>query len=300
MTTGIPAQTSTFRSADDPNGAEHKSSGFAILANDKVMHWLIPFLESWKQHSATIPMYLIPYDDDMEKTRRVAAVYGVTIADVDSRQLDALSKRLYPLGIRKRSRLRKLLSLALPLDEVIYLDVDIILFRDFTPLLGLIRPDATDFIVIASEADGGYVYNKRRHDYEFLARAKLFNDGFFVTSNKILSIEDFFDVIRDDERLFHRVRQRGGLYAQPLTNFVVHRKDLKIVPLFDCVDRASSESYHKAEGVTFTDDGPMDRYGKQIYFCHWPGVGRPGKLIFDDLWRGYAARGEARLEAAGV
>ena len=285
----------------EPKGtmtSTNPSRGIAIVANDKVMHWLLAFLESWKATNAGLPVYLIPYDENTAMTRRVADAYGVTFADVDSVALDALSKRLYPLGWNKRNRLRKLLSLTLPLDEVIYFDVDILLFRDLAPTLGRLEPGVTDFIVIAKTVD--YVYNDAARQIDYLRDATLFNDGFFITSNKILSIEDFHQAMAADETTFDRVRQRGGLYAQPLVNFVVHRKRLKIRPVFDLLPGASPQSYHKAEGVSFRADGPYDREGEPIYFIHWPGVGRPSNLAFDGVWTEHAKAAAARMQAAGI
>ena len=271
--------------------------GIAIIANDKVVHWLLPFLESWKATNPTLPIYLIPYDDNMEKTRRIAKIYGVTVSDIDCRELDALSKKLYPFSLGKRFRLRKLLSLALPLDEVLYLDVDIILFRDFTPLLGHIEPGKVDFMVCTKADD--YVYNKKRVNYDYLRDALTFNDGFFITSNTILSVQDFYDAMEADEATFDEVRQRGGLYAQPLTNFVVHRKRLKVVPGYAVVPGTSGESYHKAPGVIFGPDGPICEYNGKVYFAHWPGVtGVPKGHVFDEAWADYAKRAQARVEEA--
>lgn len=272
--------------------------GIAIVANDKVMHWLVAFLESWTRTNAHLPVHLIPYDENVELTRRVARAYGVTFADVDSVALDALSKKLYPLGWNKRNRLRKLLSLTLPLDEVIYFDVDILIFRDLAPILGKLEPGVTDFIVVAKTFD--YVYNESAGQLDYLRDAILFNDGFFITSKRILSIEDFHQAMAEDEKTFDRVRQRGGLYAQPLVNFVVHRKRLEIRTIFELVPGASPQSYHKAEGVSFREDGPYDREGEPIYFIHWPGVGRPSNLAFDGVWNEHHAAGVARMKAAGI
>ena len=285
------ADTTVGRAA--PGGGR----GIAIIANDNVMHWLLPFLESWKATNAHLPMYLVPYDGNVTKTRKVADLYGVRFADIDCRELDALSKRLYPLSLGKRFRLRKLLSLALPLDEVVYLDVDIILFRDLAPMLGKLEPGKTDFIVISRTTE--YVYNRKAADYDFLRGAITFNDGFFITSRKILDVQDFYDAMEADEETFDEVRQRGGLYAQPLTNFVVHRKRLKVVPGHDIQNDISPETYHKATGVTFDRDGPRDERGAAIYFCHWPGVtGVPKGRVFDDAWRRLSEHAAARLAAA--
>ena len=282
-----------------PETAPNARRGIAIIANDKVMHWLLPFLESYKATNASLPLYLIPYDDNVTKTRKVADAYGVTFADIDCRELDALSKKLYPFSLGKRFRLRKLLSLALPLDEVIYLDVDIILFRDLQPLLGLLDPGKVDFLVVTRTTE--YVYNKKRENYDYLRDAATFNDGFFITSNKILTVQDFYDAMEADEKTFDDVRQRGGLYAQPLTNFVVHRKRLKVVPLYDVVPGTSGESYHKAQGIVFGDDGPSCEYKGKIYFAHWPGVtGVPKGGAFDEAWREFARLADARMARAGL
>ncbi|MCI0465770.1 MAG: hypothetical protein L0Y57_02010, partial [Beijerinckiaceae bacterium] len=265
-----------------------KKYGMAAIANDKIIQWLLPFLESYLATNAATPLYLIPYDENVALTRRAADIYGVHFVEPDSAELDALAKRLYPMFPAHRRRLRKFLSLALPLDEVIYLDADVILFRDFSQMFGRIEAGKRDFIVAAQTAD--YVYNKNRDQYDFLRGVMLFNDGFFVASAAILGLKHFLDVIEKDELIFHDVRQRGMLFAQPLTNFVVHRLGLRITPLYACIPGASGESFYKAEGVTFDADGPRDNLGDRIYFAHWAGaVTLPSRRVFDAAWRQFAS-----------
>ena len=274
-----------------------KKYGIAIIANDRVIDWLLPFFESYLATNSSIPLYLIPYDDNLERTRRAAAAYGIEVVSLDSGELDALARRLYPLNPGHRRRLRKLLALTLPLDEVIYLDVDTIMLQDFNKVLGHIEPGKTEFIVSSRCHD--YIYNSRHKDYDFLRDALLFNDGFFVTSRHVLALQDFYDVIAKDERIFHTVRQRGGLFAQPLTNFVVHRRNLKIVTLTQLDPSASEESYYKADNITLGPDGPVDFKGDKLYFCHWPGiVGMPRhRRPIDQLWHQYAEKASARFRA---
>ena len=268
--------------------------GIAIIANDNVVHWLLPFLESYRETNSSIPLYLIPYNDNTKETRRISQAYGIEFADIDCNELDALSKKLFPFSLGKRFRLRKLLSLALPLEKVIYLDVDIILFKDLRPLVRFIEPDVVDFVIVGDVTD--YVYNKKHLKYDYLRDATMFNDGFFITSNKILTVQDFYEAMAKDEKVFDEVRQRGGLYAQPLTNYVVHRKGLKMSSISQLIDGASSESYHKAQGVTFLADGPKDIDGKDIYFAHWPGItGVPKGGLFDDAWHYYSRKAAARM-----
>jgi hypothetical protein len=268
----------------------------AIVANDKVLHWLLPFLESYRDTNAAIPLYLIPFDGNVSRTRHAAEAYGARFVEADMSRVDGLAKRLYPLFPRHRRRLRKLQALMLPCDRIVYVDVDTILFRSLEHVFHALNLGETDFVVASPSEE--YVYNRRQADYPFLRDAMLFNDGFFLTSRHILSLADFERVIDAEEEVFHRVRKRGMLFAQPLVNFVVHTLGLKIRPLADCVANASNESYYKAQGVVMSDKGPLDWQGRDIYFAHWAGAtGRPKGRVFDSRWHEYSRRARERMAA---
>jgi hypothetical protein len=270
--------------------------GIAILANDKVFDWLLPFLESCRDTNMATPLHLIPFDDNVTQTRRAAEIYGAHFFEGDLTRVDALAKRLYPFFPHHRRRLRKLQALMLPCDRVIYMDVDTILFRNFEAVFQALRPGETDFVV-ASPSDQ-YVYNKKQSDYPYLRGTMLFNDGFFLTSRHVLSVSDFERVIDADEVVFHRVRKRGMLFAQPLVNFVVHRLGLNVRTLADRVANASNESYYRAVGVVMGESGPLDWQGRDIYFAHWAGANsKPKGRIFDSRWQEYAKRARERIGA---
>jgi hypothetical protein len=267
--------------------------GVAIVANDKISEWLLPFLESYRASNPATDLYVIPYDN-VDLTRRAAQVYGATWVEDDMRQLDELAKRLYPLSPYRRRRLRKLQTLALPLDRVVYIDVDTLLFRDVRPLFERLTPGETDFIV-ASKSDD-YVYNDKQSQVDFLKGVLLFSDGFWLTSRHLLGIRDFQDVMEAEEKLFHAVRKRGGLYAQPLVNFVVHRRGLRVRSLGECLPGVSNESFYKLKMASFTEDGPIDFHGNAIYFVHWAGaVETPKEDYFDQAWINYAKAAAKRM-----
>lgn len=286
---------------DQANAA--KKHGIAIIANDRVLNWLLPFLESYVATNRSTPLYLIPYDDNVEMTRRAADVYEVNFAEPDSEELDALARKLYPMFPAHRRRLRKFLALALPLDEVIYLDVDIILFQDMSRFFGILEQGRREFLIAAESIE--YVYNRHRKKYDFLNNVTLFNDGFFLTSKNILSLQDFYDVIAKDEAIFHLVRQRGMLFAQPLTNFVIHRRGIKLEPIYSCFSDVSIESFYKAKSVKFDEGGKaIGHDNKFVCFAHWAGAARVpersgffhGRRPFDAAWRAYARKAAARMK----
>ena len=68
----------------------------AVLANDKVFAWLLPFLESYRASNCGIPLHVIPFDDSVSRTRNAAEVYGATMFEGDMSRVDALARQLYP------------------------------------------------------------------------------------------------------------------------------------------------------------------------------------------------------------
>lgn len=286
-----------LRAPDAETGAAAgKRYGIAIVGNDKIIDWLLPFLESYRDTNSSLPIYLIPYDDNVAMTRKAADIYGATYVEEEPKEIDKLSQELYPgFFNNNRRRLRKLQALALPLDEVAYVDVDVILFRDFTPIFGKLEAGKREFIVASPSFE--YVYNDRRDKYPFLKDVLLFNDGFWVTSNKYLELEHFIETIREDAASFHDVRKRGQLFSQPLVNFVTHRRGVKIELLPNVVENASHESFYKAPGVTFKDGKPIDVDGREIYFAHWAGAtALPSRGVFDPAWTEYSKAAWARFK----
>ncbi|MBY6241890.1 hypothetical protein [Methylosinus sp. Sm6] len=285
----------TFEPEQSAAANEAKRCGIAIVGNDKIIDWLLPFLESYLATNAHLPIYLIPYDENVALTRRAADIYGAHFIEETPAAIDSLALELYPGFFNShRRRLRKLHALALPLDEVAYVDVDVVLFRDFAPIFGRLEAGQTEFIVASGSLE--YVYNEKRANYDFLRDAFLFNDGFWITSSKYLKIEHFIETIREDAAIFHEVRKRGQLFAQPLVNFVTHRRGVAISTLPQCVEKASSESFYKAKGITFEDGKPLDPWGAEIYFAHWAGATLlPSTRAFDAAWKEYSRRAWERF-----
>jgi len=268
--------------------------GVAILASDGIYEWLLPFLESYRRHNPDLPTYLIPFDARMERTTRAAAAYGVQMAPGDLGPVDRLGFIAYPHYRRRyRNRLRKFHSLSLPLDEVLYIDIDTIVYRDLSVLFGRLKPGETDFIVASTRPD--WVYTKRMHRYPFLADAVLFSDGCFVTSSRILSLERMTATLKANRLTFWNVRKQH-VYAQPVANFVAHRLGLKIAVAEDLIPGIRCEAVYNAPDARFEPDGPVSADGRPIHFAHWAGaIETPTDDAFAASWHACASRAAERL-----
>lgn len=277
-----------------PSTIAGKRVGVAILANDGIQDWLLPFLDSFRQHNPDLPVYLIPFDNNMTRTLRAAHEYGVSVVQDDFVDIDRFASRLYPFSRQLyRHRLRKFHCLRLPLDEVMYLDVDTLVYRDFSSLFGRVEAGKNDFIIASTSAE--WVYTAKVRKYPKLADAVRFSDGFFITSNNILTLDHLIGTVEDQLSMFHDVR-RTHVYSQPLVNFAVHQLGLRISSLTDLLPESSCETFYQARGIQFTEEGPLDPEGRAIYFAHWAGAKNlPAHGTFDRDWQAHSARAIARL-----
>ena len=72
---GGQASLSDNGNAETGKSDTGKRLGIATIANDKVYDWVVPFLESWRVTNRGTPLYVIPYDDNCDLTRRACEAY---------------------------------------------------------------------------------------------------------------------------------------------------------------------------------------------------------------------------------
>jgi len=265
--------------------------GVAILANDRVVDWLIAFLESFRRHNPDLALFVLPYDDRTEKTRGLAGRYGFSFVDHDFAELDRFARTLYPYSPGKRRRVRKFGALDLDLDTVVYADVDTVVLHDFAPLAGLLEPGKVE-LVYASRSPG-FVYRGGYRAIPGLENATEFSDGFFVTSRRFLTSGRLIETVLGNLKTFRAARQEK-VYTQPILNFVAHTTGLPIRPLSEVTPDLSDETYYKGEGITREGGYFLDKVGRRMLLMHWAG---PAKLKdddrFADLWHGHRAAHDA-------
>jgi hypothetical protein len=199
------------------------SRALAFMANDRYLDWVKAFLESVRVKDADMPLYCIPHGGSMEGVSRLRRVYGFELLTDGLERLDALAKRLYPFSrARHRANLRKYVALNLPVDEIAYFDIDMVMLIDPARLFGHVQAGRADLVYFASSPE--WVYRKRKlaQAREMFPDMRLISAGAFVTSPKTLTMNDMIGTIEDNLDLFRSLR-RWRVYDQPVLNFVLHR-----------------------------------------------------------------------------
>jgi hypothetical protein len=186
-----------------------------ILANDHFFDYLVPFLESFREHNPYLRLCIIPFDDHIEKVRAVVPLYDAELIERDYASIDAFSAYLFGENTYLKNRLRKLAAFDLDLDEFLFMDVDMVVGQPLDSFFGHIRPGKID-LLFASSANS--VFKEGENPLTGSTADNLFSTGVFVCSRMVAT----FDTIRD---CFHRqrndflARKVEHLFDQPLLNY---------------------------------------------------------------------------------
>nr|UXE44088.1 hypothetical protein Hi04_10k_c1074_00007 [uncultured bacterium] len=198
------------------------SRALAFMANDRYLHWAKAFLESVRSKDANLPLYCIPHVGPIEALCNLRSVYRFEFFAEGTERLDAFGKRLYPFARgRHRANLRKYVALNLPVDEIAYFDIDMVMLVDPERFFGHVEAGRADFVYFSESPEWVYRAGRLHAARELFPEMRLISAGAFVTSPRRLSIDDIIGTVENNFALFRSLRHLN-VYDQPVLNFVLH------------------------------------------------------------------------------
>lgn len=102
--------------------------GAYFLANDRILDMTIAFLNSFRLHNPSLPLCLVPFDDDHREVAALAARYRFSIFS-DRATLERCDRIGEPFHGRVLGHYRKLAMWSGPFDEFVYIDCDTVVLR---------------------------------------------------------------------------------------------------------------------------------------------------------------------------
>jgi hypothetical protein len=255
------------------------------MANDRYYDWALTFLQSLREHNATLPLHFIPYDDNTGRILSLRRHFGFEPVPFDYARIDAFARRLFPNRDWNLGNLRKYAALDLDYDELAYFDVDMLLFADPARLFGHIAPGAVDMIYLSTSDD--WVYER---DQLPLARSqfgdmRLFSAGAYVTSRRILTFDKVEATIEADLDLYRRLRKSSSV-DQAVLNFVAHRSGMVCRHIGECDLASAGMVSFRYPDIRF-EGGRLVQpsTGRHVAAVHWAGGLKQGlELISPRLW----------------
>ena len=282
------------------------SNALVFMANDHYYRWAVTFLESVREQTADLPLYWIPYDDDVARVRSLRSAFRFEQVDVDLNALDAFANRLFPSLPKRRANLRKYVALGLPCDEVAYFDIDTMVLVNPARLFGHVKAGTLDLVYLSTSP--GFVYRKDRmtEARSHFPNMPELSAGAFITSRHSLSVAEIIDTVEGHRELYQSLRRRGQLYDQPLLNFVLDRAGKICRHIRDLDPSLCGMVHFRNPDISFENGRLVETAsGRDVAAIHWSGTFKLGlEMLNPRLWRigrlraGFLKRGKLAGAAA--
>lgn len=267
-------------------------NGIYLLANDRAIEWLIAALASIRAKGCTLPICIIPFDENIQKLRGLAAKYDLTFLEDDS------FARLEQLGSEFTTPLiyirmwRKFAMFWGPFENFIYSDVDIVALMNWDEILQAYVSHPPGLWYFSRSPQEVYKPGPFWDEMRQRGRAPCFNSGMYVSSRSVLdwnALEKFAVGARTINRQFLDIADQafinycfdlGETPAESLAKFMPN--------VFDWNWAASQ--YRGREDMFEIADRAGRFESKQFSGVHWAGFGVWSGIPHRDLFLKYRLR----------
>lgn len=255
--------------------------GIYCLANDKVLEWMVAFLESIRSHEPDLPIYVVPFDDNLSKLTQISQKYQFEFyRDSHLETLDKIGAKVRGVEDIHNHRFRIFSIFWGPLDHFIFLDSDIVVLDSLQELFQTYLDSDFEFMYYYQGIfDQVYKSGEFRTQMIREYNANGFNAGSFLSSKGVFSLEDI-DRIADRAATI-RQHFADNCIVQPFVNYCVDIQRLKTKAIADAIPDLGSE------WAKFPIERVGETYrvnGKRILYTHWAGFGygpaMPNRDIF--------------------
>lgn len=272
------------------------SRGIYIVANDRVADNAIALLSSLRLHEPNIPVFMIPFDENHQYTADVLKKYYQVEIFPDLDFLDDFTKsigEIFPRDFLKLpNKMRKLSAWFGPLDEFLYIDTDIILFRPISETLEFLKN--IDFLTCDFHHKGrglNDVFSPDILDINLFSESDLkdvFNSGFWGSRKGSITLERMKALLHECASHREYFDFSSGTTDQPVMNYLVLKsmdRRLNITRALENEPGSWGGSSHFVEKnhVLFDGDRPL-RY------LHWAGTPMGAGGPYRELWEYYRFR----------
>lgn len=272
------------------------SRGVYIVANDRVADNAIALLSSLRIHDPDLPVFMIPFDENHHYVADVLKQYYQVEIFPD---LDFLEKFTQTIGkifprdfLKLPNKMRKLSVWFGPLQDFLYIDTDIILFRPVSEVLDFLKN--ADFLTCDFHHKGrglNDVFSPTVLDLDLFSEKDLrdvFNSGFWGSSKGLITLEKMESLLSECAAHREYFDFSSGTTDQPLMNYLV----LKSMPRRLNITRTVKDEPGSWGGSShFTEkDHILFDAGRPLRYLHWAGTPmRPGGP-YRELWKYYRFR----------
>ncbi len=255
--------------------------GVYFSSNDAVLDWAIPFLKSLRAHNPHIPVSLIPFDENCEKTIELANEFDFSVFNHKSfAALEEIGAKLElghsPYG---PNWFRRYASFWGEFEHFLYLDARQVILSDLTRFVMATQRFELDLVYYDTALNQVYNPGEIRTKFIQTGRARGFNSGRWASRRNLFSLREFneaADMIKNE-----RVQFNARNTDQAFINFCCDNKGIRSASISDILGdlvstgwaRQVGRPYQDEEGVwRLWDHGGLE-HKKKLLLMHWAGIG---------------------------
>jgi hypothetical protein len=272
--------------------------GIYILANDRVYEETRAFLNSVRTYNKDTDVVLIPFDQDMSRVSALLSEdpHGHVLRDMElvDRQAAELRKALGRNWPRRINRHRTHLCWFGPLERFLYLDIDMVVFRDMERVLSYLT--GNDLVWCDHQFRKGlrFVFSEKALEEGVVRKNELellFNGGFWASRKGLFSFEEYLDVLRFCGRKRELLDMSSGGSDQPILNMLALKlidngRKLNLAALegggFSAGSWAGSDHFIRRDHKLFDPER-----GEELAYLHWAGIKIRRGCPYWDIWEYY-------------
>jgi len=249
--------------------------GVYFLASDTTLDITLAFLNSFREHNPEIPLCLIPFGDQTDVLRKLAAKYDFLVFDkeADLRRCDGLSREFFSVV---RGHFRKICAFEGYFDEFIYIDCDTIVLQDVSFVFEFLRD--YDFVFSHSNLEllRRWVWKDSIFEAGSLTRNQIAfsaNTGFFCSRYRAISLDNAEQDLEQAVKLSAHME----LYCveQPYLNYLVVSSGKRYTSLLELSSMPGNESIplEKWAGGGFFSrmKDSVKHKSTNFFLYHWAG-----------------------------
>ncbi len=276
---------------------EQSARGVYFLANNRVFEQAVAFLRSFRTYNPTIPLCLIPFDDEFDRIAALEEAYDFSIFD-DTLMLaccDAISAEFHGHTL---GTYRKLVAWEGKFDTFAYIDIDTVVLDSVDFAFEQLR--RAHYVASHSNLDGlrPWVWKDDIFETHLLTQPQIdysANTGFFVSVRGILPMKHIFAKLHTALEL--RDHMVLNCMEQPFLNYLVVTSGYVYTSLLTLRIRGIApdvkvEWWAGSEGATVERGKLRPPIGGPVFLVHWAGVwhlaresGEP--VPYKELWDFY-------------
>jgi lipopolysaccharide biosynthesis glycosyltransferase len=247
-------------------------TGVYCLANDVAYEHFVALIKSFRKYNSTLPLTVIKFNSKCERLERIADKYQFKIWEpLHGEEMYNIGLKINPESKTVATFFKKICSFWGEYDTFIYLDADIVVTDDFTPILNSLEKSDADIVYWDSSADWVYKAGSYRDRMTKQYKSAHMNAGIFAGKKNALSYSQITELISS----LTLADYEAMIWAdQSFLNYCCDIKGLKKAPLNSIIfNRAFTAWYNveikkKDNAYYWTDK----KNGGRMTAIHWAGI----------------------------